>query len=105
MDDTREDQSLRDQVGGVVPDGHGNTATFKTYSSVTCQDETCQEEISLDATCLNLRVMGEQSETLGACLTKKAMEVLIVVEKYKAMEDGESTTGCIFLRLENYLAA
>ena len=42
----REDQGRCDQEGGAIPDGHGNAATFKTYSSVTCQDE-----ISLDETC------------------------------------------------------
>jgi len=34
-----------------------------------------------DAACLNLRVMGEQSKMLKACLIQKAMEVQIVVEK------------------------
>ena len=46
-----------------------------------------------DAACLNLRVMGEQSKMLKACLIHKAMEVQIVVEKYKALEEGESATG------------
>ena len=50
-----------------------------------------------DAACLNLRVMGEQSKMrqgmLKACLIQKAMEVQIVVEKYKALEEGESATG------------
>ena len=47
MDDTGDDQGRRDQDGGGVPDGHGNTATFKTYSSLTCQDKGRQDDISL----------------------------------------------------------
>jgi len=46
-----------------------------------------------DAACLNLRVMGEQSKMLTACLIQKAMEVQIMVEKYRALEEGESATG------------
>eukprot|EP00091_Calanus_sinicus_P020301 TRINITY_DN5460_c0_g1_i1.p1 TRINITY_DN5460_c0_g1~~TRINITY_DN5460_c0_g1_i1.p1 ORF type:complete len:269 (-),score=84.90 TRINITY_DN5460_c0_g1_i1:226-1032(-) len=50
-----------------------------------------------DAACLNLRVMGEQSKMpqgmLMACLIQKAMEMQIVVGKYKAMEEGKSATG------------
>ena len=63
---------------------------FHTPQSLSGSHQLGRDAICLsqgaeeDAACLNLRVMGEQSEMLTACLTKKAMEEQL----YREEEDS-----------------